>query len=187
MPKYRKKPVVVEAVQWFPSVTVPGVDVARPKIHYSLDGNYYYVSWHGFISSEWLESNPTPGDVPDEIKKESLSGAFQFRKTGGDRVGETYFRRYLPFAFFDVKERRETVEADVSSDLFLDYASASRWNPEQQGKATVTTIQGQRVAISPGEWVITESDGVHHYPCSAEEFSRLYEPADDHDNPKAQG
>lgn len=85
MPKYRKKPVVVEAVQWFPFVTIPGVDTSR------------------------------------------------------------------------------------------------------LGEATVTTIQGRQVNISPGEWVITESDGIHHYPCSSEEFSRLYEPVGDHDNPKAQG
>ena len=42
----------------------------------------------------------------------------------------------------------------------------------------VTTIQGVRTPITAGEWVVTESDGVHHYPCAAAEFARLYEPAD---------
>lgn len=30
MPKFRKKPVVIEAVQWFPGKEITGVDVANP-------------------------------------------------------------------------------------------------------------------------------------------------------------
>jgi hypothetical protein len=40
----------------------------------------------------------------------------------------------------------------------------------------VTTMQGQRVLIHVGEWVVTEADGVHHYPIADAEFQRNYEP-----------
>ena len=43
--------------------------------------------------------------------------------------------------------------------------------------AWVKTINGHPAKVRPGDWVITESDGVHHYPCTAEEFARIYEPA----------
>lgn len=39
----------------------------------------------------------------------------------------------------------------------------------------VTTIQGEAVLISYGEWVITEPDGIHHYPCADDVFTRKYE------------
>jgi hypothetical protein len=41
----------------------------------------------------------------------------------------------------------------------------------------VVTIHGQRAYLDPGDWVITEYDGVHHYPCKPAEFSALYESA----------
>jgi hypothetical protein len=40
----------------------------------------------------------------------------------------------------------------------------------------VVTIHGQHAYLSPGDWVITESDGEHHYPCKPDEFDRIYEP-----------
>lgn len=38
----------------------------------------------------------------------------------------------------------------------------------------VTTAQGVKVPIMRGEWVITEDDGIHHYPCSDDEFRKRY-------------
>lgn len=57
--------------------------------------------------------------------------------------------------------------------------------------AFVVTIQGRHVKVSPGEWIITESDGIHHYPCDPVVFSAKYDPAfpsdsfdfSDHDRP----
>lgn len=43
----------------------------------------------------------------------------------------------------------------------------------------VVTIHRQHAYLNPGDWVVTESDGVHHYPCTAEEFERIYEPVPD--------
>ena len=43
----------------------------------------------------------------------------------------------------------------------------------------VVTMQGQKVPISDGEWVVRESDGIHYYPIDDEEFRRLYEQVQD--------
>ncbi len=38
----------------------------------------------------------------------------------------------------------------------------------------VVTIQNEKVPIHYGEWVITEEDGIHHYPCSDAIFQKKY-------------
>lgn len=38
----------------------------------------------------------------------------------------------------------------------------------------VDSLQGE-VSIHPGDWVIAESDGCHHYPCNPEVFEATYE------------
>lgn len=78
MPRFRKKPVEIEAVQWFPGRDVPGVRV------------------------------PVPGD------------------------GDPY----------------------------------------------VITIHGQATLVAPGDWIITEPDGKHHYPCRPDIFEATYEPVE---------
>ena len=40
----------------------------------------------------------------------------------------------------------------------------------------VTTIQGQRVQVEPGEWIVQEPDGIHYYPVADDVFRRKYEP-----------
>ena len=41
----------------------------------------------------------------------------------------------------------------------------------------VVTIHGQRAYLYPGDWVITQADGEHHYPCKPDIFEQTYEPA----------
>lgn len=43
-------------------------------------------------------------------------------------------------------------------------------------KHFVTTIQGQDVFVSPGEWIVVEADGEHHYPIADATFRELYDP-----------
>lgn len=40
----------------------------------------------------------------------------------------------------------------------------------------VTTIHGQRTLVSYGDWIITEPDGEHYYPCKPDIFAARYEP-----------
>lgn len=39
----------------------------------------------------------------------------------------------------------------------------------------VQTIQGVQVAVKPGEWIVTEPDGIHHYPVQDEVFQSRWE------------
>lgn len=43
------------------------------------------------------------------------------------------------------------------------------------GFGSVITIHGESAKVVPGDWIITESDGIHHYPCKAAEFEKIYE------------
>lgn len=40
----------------------------------------------------------------------------------------------------------------------------------------VTTIHGQQTDVIEGDWIITEPDGIHHYPCKPDIFEETYEP-----------
>ena len=44
--------------------------------------------------------------------------------------------------------------------------------------AYVTTHQGVKVSVRPGEWIVTERGG-RYYPISDDEFQRLYEYTDE--------
>jgi len=40
----------------------------------------------------------------------------------------------------------------------------------------VTTIHGQKTIVVDGDWIITEPDGEHYYPCKPDIFEAIYEP-----------
>ena len=43
------------------------------------------------------------------------------------------------------------------------------------GYGHCVTIHGEPTKVVPGDWVITEPDGVHHYPCKPDIFERRWE------------
>lgn len=47
----------------------------------------------------------------------------------------------------------------------------------ENGEMWVITIHGQKTPVVVGDWIITEPDGWHHYPCKPEIFAASYEPA----------
>lgn len=47
----------------------------------------------------------------------------------------------------------------------------------EDGTVYVRTLQGRDVDVSPGEWIVQETDGVHYYPCADSVFQERYEPA----------
>jgi hypothetical protein len=101
----------------------------QTEIQYSRDGKFYYVNHALHRPTEWLSVDERPMPVPEDFKKATFSGAVEIRK----RDGRSYWREVLPFSFFEVKSgRTETISED--SDLFKDYASASRW-PEPKTAA----------------------------------------------------
>lgn len=68
-----------------------------------------------------------------------------------------------------VEERWEMVEPTDAPPGFQNEAYLARLY-------FVTTMQGQKVTVKPGEWIVLESDRVHYYPIADAEFRRLYEP-----------
>lgn len=61
----------------------------------------------------------------------------------------------------------------------IDVSSHSSYPPSRRVlsyQAYVTTIHGQRTQIVIDDWVITEPDGEHHYPCKPDIFAATYEP-----------
>ncbi len=54
---------------------------------------------------------------------------------------------------------------------------ADNWN-YQGCTFWVVTIHGQRTEIRPLDWVITEPDLIHHYPCRPDIFEATYEAAE---------
>lgn len=44
-----------------------------------------------------------------------------------------------------------------------------------EGTPYVVTIHKQPTVVAPGDWIITEPDGIHHYPCKPDIFEETYE------------
>lgn len=42
----------------------------------------------------------------------------------------------------------------------------------------VVTIHGDQTKVVYDDWIITEPDGVHHYPCKPDIFAATYEPVE---------
>jgi hypothetical protein len=62
----------------------------------------------------------------------------------------------------------------------LSLRSASH-HPERRELYNATfvcvTIHGQETSVAVDDWVITEPDGIHHYPCKPDIFAASYDPA----------
>lgn len=147
MAQYRKKPVIIEAVQWFPGATVEGVAQQDPELIFSRSGHYFYLSAmgsDGFIANAWLA-------VDDE---KALDGPV------------------LPFVFWSVKtgERRTAAADDPLTKKYLEYMKHETL-PTAYG--LIETLEG-RMSVAPGDWIITGVKG-EKYPCKPDIFEATYE------------
>ena len=52
-------------------------------------------------------------------------------------------------------------------------------DPRMESGLFVRTIHGDKIGVWDGDWIITEPDGVHHYPCKPDIFNNSYEPIED--------
>lgn len=101
--------------------------VTTAEIHYSLDGNYYYVTWRrNDRPRAWLSTAKHPGPVPDERKHDALTGWVQFTIPS---TGEVYHRERLSFTFWKVRTgpNAKVEKIDQKDDRFIDYVVASGW------------------------------------------------------------
>lgn len=171
MQTYRKRPLKVQAEQWFPGKEVPGVVVPGAEIIRSRDRKYYYIRWRQCRATRWLEIEARPGPVPDDQKKGSLDGYAQFRDP---KDGRQWHRHVLPFMFYEVKST-PAEQIEETSQLFRDYGLIEEWKSNAPVYAYVVTIHGERATLAPGDWVIREPDGEHYYPCKPDIFEATYE------------
>lgn len=159
MPEFISRPKRIKAEQWFPGKDVPGVKFPKPEALFTEDGEFYRVRYGSLEGSQWLQ----PSHRVFADSHQLLSNCIVF--PGHDFVA-----------------RDEPAEPlDFDDALFLNYALLAGWAKVPVAKPFVTTIQGNDVPISPGEWVVDEGDGEHFYPIAAEKFELLYRPDDGRD------
>lgn len=158
MTKY-KRVIEVEAEEWQPGKSIPGVMVAKLEIVFSEGGgNHYYVTGGPGDSKFWLEVRTRPGEVPEKEKTPNpLLGPFPLQTTKND--GETYWRMMHPFNVWKIKTGM-TREATPDEELVKDYAAASNWETTEPGhEAYVITPDRSRKYLKPGDWVVRSPDG----------------------------
>ena len=65
MPKYRKRPVVIEAVQWFPGVVHPALEFSAPMGHFieTLEGRMKVRDGDWIITGVKGEHYPCKPDI----------------------------------------------------------------------------------------------------------------------------
>ena len=67
----------------------------------------------------------------------------------------------------------------------LRVSSCSTYPPERRinnWRGTVVTIHGQDTKVIVGDWIVTEPDGVHHYPIKPDIFKDTYGAVEDKEN-----
>lgn len=149
MAQFKNKPKTIEAEQWFPGKEIKGVFIREPEIIFSKDERLYYISDFArpILARNWLS-----------VEKQA-DGKYDV----------------LPFAFYEVKHGKiEPISRD--DERYKLYAKLEEWEGEPTPYAYVVTIHGEKAKLAPGDWVITEPDGEHHYPCKPDIFEATYEP-----------
>jgi len=172
---YRKKPLEVKAEQWFPGKEVHGVHFATAETIYSIDRQHFYIRHGTHNPLHWLGVRELEGPVPEGLKKHRDIGWIEFAAWDEQphRKGRTYHRKALSFDNWKLGSHPIPQSVETDDPFYLDYATTQGW--DQRDDAYVITIHGQQAWLAPADWVITESDGVHHYPCKPDEFEVIYE------------
>lgn len=174
---------IVEARQWFPDVPVDGVVYRGAEILYSRSGQEYYITMGRLRPRTWLGVAKLPGEVPAGKRDGGfLEPAYYQIKIPS--TGEIYHRIAYDFVTWSLKSGARG-PIDTGDELFLDYAGASGWTPEDveaEGRLGFVDRGGKLglLWIRPGDWVLTEQlDGAPvAVALSAEEFEERYEAAE---------
>lgn len=152
--KFRKKPVVIEAIQWFKDGDHEQVESRSPEIIFDILGNYFYVSHFDRelpYPSFWLA-------VSESSEAATKNGVI------------------LPFAFYELKSG-EKKQAKSDPELFNRYGAESKWKIIPKSFGYIKTLEGGHI-VSPGDWIIKGIAG-EFYPCKNEIFQKTYEPVKD--------
>ena len=150
--KYRKKPIVIEAVKWDGNTPHEKVETQHGQLIYSESGTHYYVSHRQLRPDAWL---PIHGSV------------------GNNDI--------LPFAFYELKSGRKVSISELSErDLELVNESLTNYKPmptldQLQPWGYIQTLEG-RMEVSVGDYIICGVKG-ESYPCKPDIFEATYDPA----------
>lgn len=153
MPKFRRKPEIIDTVQFKPGVPIDGVEQVDPTLIFSRDNNHYYLQATFFKDEQKVLPNAwVPNPAGD----------------GGD---------VLPFVFWDVKSghKRKAMPDEALVKRYLAYMGVEHF-PESYG-ILKHPDRGLGTIVEPGCWVLTDSLGVRSV-CSAVEFDLHYEPVE---------
>lgn len=173
--KFRKKPVVIEAEQYFPGKSIEGVEVVGEEIFLSADRKYYYISRPKTMARHWLSVESIPGPVPEDKKNSGFFDKGMVEITLPS--GEKYHRELMDFAIWSVSGKSIIEAADPESDIYKDYIASMGWPAEPVFYAYVKTVEGN-VAVSPGDWIVQSNIKGEIYPCKPDIFEQNYEPVD---------
>jgi len=77
--------------------------------------------------------------------------------------------------------RKKPIVVEAFQFLLDAAGNPVRWGPVTRAPGVdqafcVVTIHGQETVVVSGDWIITEPDGVHHYPCKPDIFEATYGP-----------
>jgi hypothetical protein len=145
--KFRKKPVVIDAVQWFKQGDHPGV-ITGGKIWFMFD-------------------NHTFAKLSNDPDKAALEAAKLF---GEDNYG-SIFVRDISDRSIDALTLHGSKDTDFPTRL-KEWAAKAK---AQSWPAAIETLEGN-MEVTPGDWIIRGIKG-ELYPCKPDIFAATYEPA----------
>ncbi len=149
--KYTKKPITVEAVQWFKNGDHPAVEPRNAEIFFDRGGKYFYVT-----------------HCDDGVTRPSAWLAVEAAGETAKKHGEE-----LPFAFYELKSGNVCPVAD-RPELLERYMRLAGWTRAPADRGYIRTLEGGHV-VTPGDWIITGVKG-EFYPCKPDIFAATYEP-----------
>ncbi len=149
MPKFTKKPEIVEAQQWRPGLNVEGVEEHSPLIRVSTNQRWFYLD---AIFPKGCGSGPLR--MPDAW----------LTTTPGDELA--------PFNVFDFRtvQSYPASRGDAFTEKYLKYAGL---DDLPSPYAMLCTPAGA-TTVNTGDWIITEAGGQKHV-CKEQEFAEKYE------------
>jgi hypothetical protein len=152
MPRFQRKPFVVDAVQWHKPGDHPAVEAREPCIFFDAPRNYFYVQ-----------------RFDDEMMKSRVWMAV-------DPMGETAHKYggILSFAFYKLNDGNKEPIAE-HRDLYERYAAHAGYETEPVAIGLVPGA-GSNLPVYPGDWIINHPDGKTFTVLNDKAFTAEYDP-----------
>ena len=152
MTEYRRKPVVIDAVQWFKDGDHPAVQPRPAIVRFDRQGHYFYID-HAEPGADMRPTAWLAVDRQSEVVKNNSEA--------------------LPFAFYEIKSGVATPIA-ARPDLLKTYMLDHGW-PRTPRDFGILVSGERREIVAPGDWIIREPTNGTLCVCSPTEFARRFE------------